>query len=35
MFEDLFEDIRRMQKDMEKLFSQVSKQAEFSGFKEA
>lgn len=35
MFEDLFEDIRRMQKDMEKLFSQVSKQVEFSGFKEA
>ncbi len=35
MWEDLFEDIQKMQKDMEKMFSQISKQIKFPEFKEA
>ena len=34
MFEDVFEEMRRMQKDMEKIFSQMSKQMKTSEFKE-
>lgn len=35
MWEDIFEDIQKMQRDIEKMFLQLSKQIKFPEFKEA